>query len=98
MESRVRAFQKALASAASAFEVESAGAFFAYVRHPFEVDSWQVAERLARQCRVLVLPGSCCGSSEWRYVRVAVGNADEDALRTAAARLAGMTGGRMAAT
>ena len=87
MESRVRAFREAVAGSGSPFEVESAGAFFAYLRHPFDADAWDVAERLAREAQILVLPGSCCGSTEWRYVRVAVGNADEEMLVEAADRL-----------
>jgi len=88
MDSRVRAFCGAMGRSRSAFEVESSGAFFAYVRHPFDADAWDVAERLARDAGVLVLPGSCCGSNEGAYLRVAVGNADEETLRVAAERMA----------
>jgi len=87
MESRVRVFQEAIAPSGCAFEVESAGAFFAYLRHPFDVDAWEVAARLAQEAGILVLPGSCCGSTEWRYIRVAVGNADEETLALAADRM-----------
>jgi aspartate/methionine/tyrosine aminotransferase len=69
------------------FEVESAGAFFAYLRHSFDVDAWDVVSELARDAGILVLPGSCCGSTEWRYIRVAVGNADEETLALAADRM-----------
>jgi aspartate/methionine/tyrosine aminotransferase len=87
MESRVHVFQEAISGARCPFEVESAGAFFAYLRHPFDVDSWDVAAKLAQDAGVLVLPGSCCGSTEWRYIRVAVGNADEETLALAADRM-----------
>jgi len=87
MESRVRVFQEAITASGCVFEVESAGAFFAYLRHPFDVDAWEVAAKLARDGGVLVLPGSCCGSTEWRYIRVAVGNADEETLALAADRM-----------
>lgn len=87
MESRVRVFQEAISRSGCAFELESAGAFFAYLRHPYDVDSWEVAASLARDAGVLVLPGSCCGSTEWCYIRVAVGNADEETLALAAERM-----------
>jgi len=89
LASRVRTFCEALAGAASPFEIESAGAFFVYLRHPFDIDAWDVAEKLAREAGVIVLPGSCCGSEEWRRLRVAVGNVDEASLRVAAQRLSG---------
>ncbi|MGB2804442.1 MAG: aminotransferase class I/II-fold pyridoxal phosphate-dependent enzyme [Candidatus Zixiibacteriota bacterium] len=87
MESRVRVFAEAIAVSGCPFEVESAGAFFAYLRHPFDVDAWDVVSELARDAGILVLPGSCCGSTEWRYIRVAVGNADEETLALAADRM-----------
>jgi aspartate/methionine/tyrosine aminotransferase len=87
MESRVRVFKEAIAAPGCPFQAESAGAFFAYLRHPFDVDAWEVVTKLARDAGVLVLPGSCCGSTEWRYIRVAVGNADEKTLRLAADRM-----------
>lgn len=65
----------------------TSGAFFAYLRHPFEQGSQSVAEQLVREERVFVLPGACCGAGEEGHLRVAVGNADEAALRTAAERM-----------
>ena len=94
MDSRVRAFCEAISLSGSGFEVESSGAFFAYVRHPLDADAWEVAEQLAREASVLVLPGSCCGSSEGGYLRVAVGNAGEETLRLAAGRMAAVGGRR----
>ncbi len=87
MDGRVRAFREALEVQDAGLEVESSGAFFAYLRHPFEGSSWDVARQLVREERVFVLPGACCGAGEEGCLRVAVGNADEAALRIAAERM-----------
>jgi len=61
----------------------------AIARHHIDRHGAQVTadEVLVTAGANLVLPGSCCGSTEWRYVRVAVGNTDEEMLREAADRL-----------
>lgn len=40
------------------WEVESAGAYYAFLRHPFDVDSDKVAQALAELVGVVVLPGA----------------------------------------
>jgi len=105
-DGRVRAFADALAGAAGPFTLESAGAFFAYLRHdPALVDAvttggrppadprgtmpaaWRVADRLARDCGVIALPGAPFGRHEIDALRVSVGNARPDRLREAARRM-----------
>ncbi|MBB3963554.1 aspartate/methionine/tyrosine aminotransferase [Rhizobium metallidurans] len=53
------------------------GAYFAFIRHPFEdLSSSAVAERLAREAGVVCLPGSYFGQGQERYLRLAFANAD----------------------
>ncbi len=58
---RAQVFRQALAPLPE-WRIESAGAYFAYLTHPFEGRSaQQVAEKLATERGVLVLPGSYFG-------------------------------------
>ena len=76
------------------FESVSAGAFFAWVRHPHEGQSAvDVARRLAFEHRVLCLPGTAFGPGCDSYLRWSVANATQarlseavDALRADAPR------------
>ena len=70
------------------WSVAALGAYFAYVRHPFEADCDAVAERLAREAGVLTLPGSFFGPGQERHLRVAFANVDEHRLGEVGARLA----------
>jgi aspartate/methionine/tyrosine aminotransferase len=57
MAGRVEAFRTALATHASQWVIGSIGAYFAYIRHPFEgLDSIGAARRLAIQQGLLVSP------------------------------------------
>jgi aspartate/methionine/tyrosine aminotransferase len=67
-----------------AFRLRSAGAFFAYLEHPFEkMNSTQAALELFRQTGILSLPGSVFGSSQEKYLRLAYGNLTSDQLECA---------------
>lgn len=104
IEERVAAFTAAMGSHAGPFTVESSGAFFAYVAHgsglarvPHAVEGglpggWRVADRLAREARVVCLPGSPFGQGERHRLRVAVGNEAPARLREAAERMQALTG------
>lgn len=60
-----------------AWTIEALGAYFAYVRHPFEgVRSDVVAEKLAREAGVVCLPGTYFGEGQEAYLRFAFANAD----------------------
>jgi len=98
---RVTSFVTSLSQHDSAFHIESAGAFFAYLRtgerHPPTTSKppaigydggFALAERLAREAGVLLLPGSPFGRSEGRCLRVSVGNVAPERLIEAARRLA----------
>jgi aspartate/methionine/tyrosine aminotransferase len=57
------------------WRIESIGAYFAYLRHPFDgLAAAEVAERLARERGVLALPGSWFGPDQEPFLRVAFAN------------------------
>ena len=71
------------------------GAYFAYVRHPFETPSNLLAPELVKSVGVLVLPGTMFrpeddphGASE---LRIAFANADTDGIADLMGRLGGLT-------
>jgi hypothetical protein len=71
--------------------VESAGAYFAYLRHPFAGAKAQaVAEKLATERGVLCHPGSYFGPGQEGHLRVAVANVGADVLATLTERLRGL--------
>ncbi len=72
------------------WRIESIGAYFAYVRHPFaDTPAATVAARLARDRGALCLPGSVFGAGQDRHLRIAFANADTDAIAALPERLAG---------
>jgi len=97
MNARVSAFVDAMRATDGPFRVRSAGAFFAWVEvdraclqdlGPADVDpAWRLARALAHDREVVALPGSAFGRGLDAMLRVAVGNAPEEDLREAAARL-----------
>jgi aspartate/methionine/tyrosine aminotransferase len=84
---RAEAFRQAIADR-DGWSVDSIGAYFAYLRHPFpgkraaEVASWLATER-----GVLCLPGSYFGSGQEDHLRVAFANVDVAAIASLPARL-----------
>ena len=71
-----------------AYELISAGAFFAYVRHPFTgTPADDVARRLALDENVLCLPGSAFGPDQDDYLRFALANIDADEMTALGDRL-----------
>jgi aspartate/methionine/tyrosine aminotransferase len=74
------------------WELQSLGAYFAYVRHPFgETSAWQVAERLASEHGLMCLPGPAFAGEE-AHLRIAFANVEaagivsmEERLRAASA-------------
>jgi aspartate/methionine/tyrosine aminotransferase len=67
-------FRSALADVRD-WKIDSLGAFFAYLRHPFrDVTAEQVAQRLASQNGLLMIPGSYFGPGQDDHLRVSFGN------------------------
>ena len=70
------------------YELICAGAFFAYVRHPFAgTPAVEVAQRLIQEENVLCLPGSAFGPNQEDYLRFALANIDGDAMALLGDRL-----------
>jgi aspartate/methionine/tyrosine aminotransferase len=79
---RAKVFRGALAPLKD-WRVDSMGAYFAYLRHPFAASTAQVvAEKLAAERGVLCLPGSYFGPGQERHLRVAFANVDADIVAT----------------
>jgi aspartate/methionine/tyrosine aminotransferase len=81
------------------WEVLGAGAYFAYVRHPFASPSDVVARRLVHEASLLMLPGTMFGPTRAeggdgtaeRTLRVAFANAGAEGLAETGRRLAAFT-------
>ena len=75
------------------YELICAGAFFAYVRHPFAgTPAVDVAHRLIQEENVLCLPGSAFGPDQHDYLRFALANIDGDAMAALGDRLVASQG------
>lgn len=70
------------------YELISAGAYFSYIRHPFEgLSAKQVARKLADEQNILCLPGSFFGPGQDRFLRFAFANAEASEMPELARRL-----------
>lgn len=70
------------------WRVLAAGAYFAYVAHPFEgVRAERVAQRLVEERGVLALPGPYFGPGQERHLRVAIANVDSGRIAGLGERL-----------
>jgi aspartate/methionine/tyrosine aminotransferase len=70
--------------------LQGVGAYFAYVRHPFDLSSAELAPRLVRDAGVLLLPGTMFmpeGGGD-RHLRIAFANLDRAGIGTLLDRLA----------
>ncbi|TCL68138.1 aminotransferase [Rhizobium sp. BK251] len=73
------------------WQIGAVGAYFAFVRHPFEGRSAsEVAEALVREAGILCLPGSYFGEGQERYLRFAFANADVATIAMIGQRLPGL--------
>ncbi|SON55460.1 Aspartate aminotransferase [Hartmannibacter diazotrophicus] len=70
--------------------VSSIGAYFAFVRHPFDLPAEQVAAALATQTGLLCLPGSWFGPGQEDHLRFAFANVDDAQLQGVPQRLAAL--------
>ena len=90
--SRGAAMRAAVASLRG-WEASGSGAYFAYLRHPFDAPSDRVARALVEKAGVLALPGTMFapGDGGAAYLRVAFANLDAAGIARLAERLAGVT-------
>tara|TARA_Y100001934_G_scaffold283821_2_gene407428 strand:+ start:1092 stop:2273 length:1182 start_codon:yes stop_codon:yes gene_type:complete len=88
MRARVTALTRQFAGSNSGFELVAAGAWFAYVQHPFaERTSKEVAREMATEHGVLCIPGATFGPSQESFVRFAFANLEAEQIPTLMARL-----------
>ncbi len=89
MGERAEALRRAFTRNDLAWDLVSAGAYFAYVRHPFRGrNAVDVARTLAVEDGLLTLPGSWFGPDQEDYIRLAFANLEADAMPVIAGRLA----------
>jgi hypothetical protein len=89
MASRKAALRKAFEKKGLEYKLVSSGAYFAYVKHPFESRaSKDVAKMLASEHDVLCLPGSMFGPGQEQYLRLAYANVEAETMPLLAERLA----------
>ena len=88
---RAQAFSQALAN--TGWRIDSIGAYFAFVAHPFPgASAVEVARALARDLGVITLPGPFFGEGYETHLRFAFANADAKAIAEVGARLKGWRG------
>ena len=88
MASRLAALRSAMANPDLSYGLLSAGAYFAYLRHPFAgVAAKDVARRLAREHSLLCLPGSMFGPGQENFLRLAFANVEGEVMPEIAVRL-----------
>ena len=90
-----RAAAAAALGALPGWTLKSAGAYFAWVEHPFDESSADLARRMVRDAGVLALPGTMFtpdgDASGARHLRIAFANVDADGIAALAVRLAGLS-------
>lgn len=85
---RLDALREAFGRNDLTYELVSAGAFFAYLRHPFDdTPAIDVAKRLAEDENMLCLPGSFFGPEQEPYLRLAFANVPAGRMTEIAERL-----------
>ena len=87
---RADLFQKVMADL-TGWTLLSSGAYFGYVRHPFDgTSSLQVAMRMAQGAGILTIPGTFFGADQEAYLRFAFANAGRDVIAALPERLAAL--------
>ena len=89
MRERLTALKTALSANDVGYELVSAGAYFAYLKHPFRGErADKVAQRLAAESNMLALPGSMFGPAQEDFLRFAFANVPAEAMAVIGRRLA----------
>ncbi len=89
MRARLEALRRAFSRNDLGYRLISAGAYFAYLAHPFDGEgATAVARRLAQEHGLLTLPGGVFGPDQDAYLRVAFANVAAEAMPAVAERLA----------
>jgi len=85
-------------AALDGWRILGAGAYFAYVEHPFAEDATALCKRMVQEAGVLALPGTMFtpegDAAGARQIRIAFANLDRAGIATLIERLAGLGGAR----
>ncbi len=91
INARAALFREAMAPL-NDWRVLAAGAYFAYVAHPFPgVPAAEVVRALVQERGVLALPGPYFGPGQERHLRIAIANVAADRIGALSERLRGFT-------
>ncbi len=69
------------------YRLVSAGAYFAYIEHPFEAPARDVVKRLIQEQEIICLPGSYFGQEQEQFIRFAYANVHESHFEDVIGRL-----------
>ncbi len=84
---RAIAIKQAFAHPDLKYRVVSAGAYFAYIEHPFDAPARDVVKRLIQQQKIVCLPGSYFGQDQQQFIRLAYANVHESRFEDVIGRL-----------
>ena len=87
LQLRAIAIKSAFDKADLNYRLVSAGAYFAYIEHPFDEPSRSVVKRLIQEFNLISLPGSYFGEQQNQFIRLAFANVSEDRFEEVAQRL-----------
>ena len=77
LAARAVAIREAFAHPDLQYRLVSAGAYFAYVEHPFDASARDVVRRLIEEQEIVCLPGSYFGRDQEKFFRFAFANVHE---------------------
>jgi aspartate/methionine/tyrosine aminotransferase len=77
MMKRASAIKQAFEHPDLEYKLVSSGAYFAYIKHPFDLPSRTVAEKLTRENKVISLPGTYFGEGQESFLRFSFANVEE---------------------
>ena len=69
------------------YRLVCAGAYFAYIEHPFDIPSRLVVKRLIEEFDLISLPGSYFGPQQEKFIRFAFANVHESHFNEVIRRL-----------
>lgn len=87
-----RCFEEVMASRPGGFELVAAGAFFGWVRHPFDMSTDELVKQLVLDHDVLAIPGTAFTPTDEGFLRFSFANLDHEQLRELGRRLTELGG------
>lgn len=77
LQLRAEAIKKAFEDPELKYRLVCAGAYFAYIEHPFAASARDVVKRLIQEFEIISLPGSYFGEGQEKFIRFAFANVQE---------------------